>query len=160
MIYIRPIDNQKAVVTLLVGVDSYRGILAVVLLHVQLQLVADGLRVDVGFHAGIPLAEHQQHRLVHVIVYQQQGHPCGADKVCGELVGIEQLAVVEDAFHGWQRGADKEIHLARKVFYLPFVLLKPCIHLFQPIVDGMAFQQVFFQHSQRRNSMPRLDFTL
>ena len=88
------------------------GILAVVFLHVQLQLVADGLRVDVGFYAGIPFAEHQQHRLVHVVVYQQQGYPCRADKVGGELVGIEQLAVVEDAFHGRQRGADKEVYLS------------------------------------------------
>ena len=112
VINVRAVDNQEAVVALLVGVDAYRGILAVVLLHVQLQLVADGLRVDVGFHAGIPFAEHQQHRLVHVVVYQQQGLPCGADKVCDELVGIEQLAVVEDAFYGRQRGADKEVYLS------------------------------------------------
>ena len=57
MIDVRAVNYQEAVVALLVDVDAYRGILAVVLLHVQLQLVADGLRVDVGFHAGIPLAE-------------------------------------------------------------------------------------------------------
>ena len=93
MIDVRPVDNQEAVVALLVGVDAYRGILAVVFLQVQLQLVADGLRVDVGLHADIALAEHQQHRLVHVVVYQQQGYLCGADKVGGELVGIEQLRI-------------------------------------------------------------------
>lgn len=69
--------------TLLVGMDVYRRILAVMLLQVQLQLVADGLRIDVGFHAGIPLAEHQQYRLIHVVVYQQQGFPGGAYQVGG-----------------------------------------------------------------------------
>ena len=39
--------------------------------EVQLQLVADSLRVDVGFHTGIAFAEHQQHRFVHIVVYQQ-----------------------------------------------------------------------------------------
>ena len=79
---------------LLVGVDAYRGILAVVLLHVQLQLVADDLRVDVGLHAGIALAEHQEHRLVHIVVYQQKGYLCGADKIDGEFVGVKYLTVV------------------------------------------------------------------
>ena len=144
-----PVDYQEAVMAFLVSMNAYRGILAVVFLQIQLQLVADGLRVDLGFHAGIPLAEHQQHRLVHVVVYQQQGLSCGADKVGGELVGVEQLTVVEDAFHGRQRDADKEVHLIRQVFYLPLVLLKLCIHLLQPIVDGIAFQQVFLQHFVR-----------
>ena len=103
MIDVRPVDNQEAVMALLVGMDAYRGILAVVLLQIQLQLVADSLRVYVGLHADIALAEHQQHRLVHIGVYQQQGYPCGADKVDGELVGIKQLAVVENAFHRRQR---------------------------------------------------------
>ena len=38
VIDIRPVDNQEAVMAFLVGMDAYRGILAVVLLHVQLQL--------------------------------------------------------------------------------------------------------------------------
>lgn len=111
VIDVRSVDNQEAVVAFLVSVDAYRGILAVVLLYVQLQLAADGLRIDVGFHVGIPLAEHQQHGLVYVVVYQQQGYLGGAYQVGGKLVGIEQLTVVEDAFHWRQRGADKEVYL-------------------------------------------------
>ena len=65
------VDNQKAVVAFPAGMDAYRGILAVMLLQVQLQLMADRLCVDVGFHTGIPFAEHQQHGLVDVVVYQQ-----------------------------------------------------------------------------------------
>ena len=52
---VRPVDNQEAVMALLVDMDAYRRILAAVLLQVQLQLAADGLCVDVGFHAGITL---------------------------------------------------------------------------------------------------------
>ena len=73
---------------------------------------ADGLCVDIGFHAGIALAEHQQHRLVHIIVYQQYGLFRRADEVSCELVGIEYLAVVEDAFYRRHRRADKEVYLA------------------------------------------------
>ena len=56
MVDVRPVNNQEAVVALLVGMYRYRGILAVMLLQVQLQLVADGLRVDIGRYAGVPLA--------------------------------------------------------------------------------------------------------
>ena len=85
MVDIRPVDNQEAVVALLVGMYRYRGILAVMLLQVQLQPGADGLRVDVGRYAGVPLAEHQQHRFVHVVVYQQQGYLGRTDEVGGDL---------------------------------------------------------------------------
>ena len=150
MVNVRSIDNQEAVVALLVGMDAYWGILAIVLLHVQLQLLADGLRIDVGFHAGVPLAEHQQHRFVHVIVNQQKGLPCGADKVGGELVGIEQLAVVEDAFHGRQRGTDKEVNFAvypvQALFVLHEFAVHPVLQVAEVPVDGIAFQQVLFQH--------------
>ena len=66
------------------------------LLQVQLQLATDGLCVDIGFHPGIPFVQHQQHRFVHIIVYQQQGCLGGTDKVDRELIGIEQLPVVEN----------------------------------------------------------------
>ena len=51
--------------------DAYLGILAVMLLKVKTELSADGLRIDVGFYVGIPFAEHQQHGLVDIVVYQQ-----------------------------------------------------------------------------------------
>ena len=65
-----PVYNQEAVVAFLIDMDAYREILAVMLLQVQLQLMADGMRVDVGFYVGIPFAEHQQHRLVYIVIYQ------------------------------------------------------------------------------------------
>ena len=52
---VRPVDYQEAVVAFLADMHLNRRVLAVVLLQVQLQLVADSLRVDVGFHAGIAL---------------------------------------------------------------------------------------------------------
>lgn len=89
VIYVRSVYNQEAVVTFLVGMGVYRRALAVVLLQIQLQLVADGLRVNVSFHTSLPFAEHQQHRFIHVVVYQQQGFPGGAYQVDGELIGVE-----------------------------------------------------------------------
>ena len=68
---IRSVYNQEAVVTFLADMHLNQRVLAVVLLQVELQLAADRLRVDVGFHTGIAFAEHQQHRFVHIVVYQQ-----------------------------------------------------------------------------------------
>ena len=56
---------------------------------------------------------------------------------------------MEDTFDRRQGGADEEIHLIRQVFYLPFVLLEPCINLFQPTIDDMAFEQIFLQDTVR-----------
>ena len=81
---------------------------------------------------------------------QQGGDGCGQDVQPGK--GEHLLAEV------FQRGADvpdirsvynqeavvtflADMHLNQRV--LAVVLLEPCIHLFQPIVDDMAFQQVF-----------------
>ena len=68
---LRPVYNQKTVVAFPAGMDVYLGILAVMLLKVKTELSADGLRINIGFYAGIPLAEHQQHGLVDIVVYQQ-----------------------------------------------------------------------------------------
>lgn len=139
---VRSVDNQEAVVALLASVHPYRGILATQLLQVQLQPGADCLRVDVGLHSGTPLAEHQQHRFVHVVVYQQQGLPGGAYQVGGELVGIEDLVVIKDALHGRQRGADEEV-------YLPGMFRHGMLQFRQAAVHGVTPQQVFLQHAIR-----------
>ena len=81
----RPVDNQEAVMAFLAGVHLYRRILAVVLLQVQLQLAADLLRVDVGLHADIALAEHQQHRLIYIVVNQDDGFFRRTYQVRGEF---------------------------------------------------------------------------
>ena len=68
---LRPVYNQKTVVTFLAGMDAYLGILAVMLLKVKTELSADGLRINIGFYSSSTLAEHQQHGLVDIVVYQQ-----------------------------------------------------------------------------------------
>ena len=67
---------------------------------------------------------------------------CRAYQVSGELVGVEDLAVVEDAFHWWQRGADEKIYL---LFCFRYSLLQFC----QPTIDGITFQQIFLQYIVR-----------
>ena len=56
MVDFRVIYYQKTVVALLISVYFYRGILRIVFLQIQFQLVADGLRMDIGCYAGFPLA--------------------------------------------------------------------------------------------------------
>ena len=41
----------------------------------------------------------------------------------GKFIGIEYLAVEEDAFNGRQGGADEEVYFIRQIFYL-FVVLR------------------------------------
>lgn len=70
VVYLRSVDNQETVVTHLIRMSLYRRILAIMPLQIQLKLAAYHLRVDIDFHPVSSLAKHQQHRLVHVVVYQ------------------------------------------------------------------------------------------
>lgn len=52
--------------------------------------------------------------------------------------GIEYLAFEEDTFDGWQRGADKEL-------YAFVVSGDGLLQLLDAAVDGVAFEEIFFQ---------------
>ena len=61
----------------------------------------------------------------------------GTDHVGGESVGVENLAVEEDAFHGRQGGLHEE----------PYLLFSFADTLFQsldPLVDSMTAKKIFF----------------
>ena len=60
------------------------------------------------------------------------------------------MTVVEDAFHWRQRGADKEVYLAvypvQALLVLHEFAVHPVFQIAEVLVDGITFQQVFFQH--------------
>lgn len=131
VVHIRIIYNQKTVMAFFVCVYLYRRVLAVVSIQVQLKLAAYSLRVNVGFHSVIPFTEHQQHGFIYIVVYQQKGFLCRPYQVGGELVGIEQLTIVEDALYRWQRSANEEI-------YLLGMFCNSMLQFAQTTVDGIA----------------------
>ena len=91
MIYIRFIYYQETIVALLVGLHLYRRVLAVVLLNIQFQLMADGMCINHCNHTFITLAQHQQYGIVHIIIYQKYGFLGGAYQVSSKLVGIKEM---------------------------------------------------------------------
>ena len=142
MVHVRRVDNQEAVVASLVLVYRYRWILAVVLLQIQPQFTAHRLRVYVGFHAVVTLAEHQQDGFIDIVVYQHHGLFCRPQQIGNELVNIEYLPVVEDTLHKGQRSTDKEVDLFG-------VFRNGMFQLGQAAIDGIAFQQIFLQDPVR-----------
>ena len=70
MVDVGIVNYKKPVVALLVCMQFYRRVLEVVFLQIEAQPVTDSMRIDIGFHAVTPFAEHHQDRFVHIVVYQ------------------------------------------------------------------------------------------
>lgn len=139
MIDVIAVHYQEAVVASPVGADVDGRILVVVTVEVEPQLRTHGMRVNSDGYTAAALAQHEQHRFVHIVVDEHKrllGRPY---QVGGKLVGIEYLALVEDSFHRWQGGADKEINLLGVFSY-------GMLQLRQATVDRVPFQQVFLQY--------------
>ena len=105
----RVIDNHKAVVDVVGLGERDRVVLAVVLLEVQQKGLRYLSRADLCCHFWFPFREHQQHAFVYIVVNQYDPCPGGVYQLCCEHICIEDLSVVEYAFHRRQRGADEEV---------------------------------------------------
>ena len=104
------IDNEEAVVITLAYIYNNRCILLVMTLHVELLLLRELTGVDGGRDVGVTIAEHRQGIDIDVIVDEDDGCLGLFNEADDMGVGIEDLAVVEDAFYWWQGGADEEGH--------------------------------------------------
>ena len=58
MIYIRIVYYQETIVALLIGFHLYSWVLAIVLLYIQIQLIADGMCVDSCRHSYTTFTQH------------------------------------------------------------------------------------------------------
>ena len=84
-------------------------VLTVMSVKVEPELRSDALRVDGGRYSKLPFAQHEQHALINVIVYEYKRLSGRLDKIRSEFIGIEDLTVEEDTLN-WGKGcADKEI---------------------------------------------------
>ena len=112
------VDDKEAVVVSLAVIHGDGWILLVMTLHVELLLLRELVGVDGGRYVGITIAEHRQGIDVDVVVDEDDGCLGLFDETDDMGVGIENLAVVEDALDGWQGRADEEIDLFGQICYL------------------------------------------
>ena len=135
----RVVDAEEAVVGVLEHIDGDGTVLRIVALQVEDELLCDVACVNMCTHSVVSLVEQGQHRVVHVVVEQDDAAFGAAHQVADESVGIEDLSVEEDALHGRQGHADEKVDF---LFRFAYALLQA----FKALVDGITFEQIVFQH--------------
>ena len=130
------IDYKETIVRVGELPDGDGTVLCVVTLHVEAERGGHALGVDGGLHSLPTLVQHLQHGIIHIIVYQHNTTLRTTYQVIDELVGVEDLSVVEDALHGRQGGADKEVYF---VLRLGHAVLKA----FDTLIHSMSVKEVF-----------------
>ena len=113
MIYIRIVYYQETIVALLIGFHLYSWVLAIVLLNIQFQLMADSMCIDGCCHSSITFTQHQQYRIIHIIVNKKNGFLRCAYQVSSKLISIKNLPVVENSFDWRKRSANEEVDFLR-----------------------------------------------
>lgn len=93
------VDAEEAVVGVLELTDGDGTVLRIVALQVEGELRRDAARVNLCTHAIGTFVEQGQHRVVHIVVEQDDAALGAAHQVADKSVGIEDLPIEEDAFH-------------------------------------------------------------
>ena len=135
------VDDEEAVVVAVALPNRDRRILPVVAFEVELQRFRDVFRDNLRRHALLPFRQRQQHRVVHIVVDENDAFACRPDQIRREGVCVEDLSVVEDTLDRWQGGAHEKINLVLKRVDLFGVFLKlsvdPLFRLQETLVDGV-----------------------
>ncbi len=98
MVHVRFINDQETVVTVPVRPDVDRWVLAVMPVKIKLELLRDTLCVNGGRDTDAAFTQHEQDRFVHIVVDKHDRTPGRLYQIGGELVRIENLAVIKNAF--------------------------------------------------------------
>lgn len=105
------VKDKETVVETVGGAYLHSGVLPVVALNVKPESIGDAPGDDGGAHAIGPFGEHLQHRVVHIVVDEDDAILRRADEVRREGVRVENLPVAEDTLHRGQCGTHEEINL-------------------------------------------------
>lgn len=135
----RVVNAEEAVVGVLERINGDGAVLRIVALQVEGELLCDAACVNLCAHSVGTFVEQGQHRVVHVVVEQDDAAFGAAHQVTDESVGVEDLSVEEDALHGWQGGTDEEVDFLFRLAYTLF-------QAFKALVDGITFEQIVFQY--------------
>ena len=91
------VDDEEAVVDVLDAVNFDGRILRIAFFQIESQGSVNALRVYCCRHAFVALGELQQHRMVDVVVDENDGVRWLLNQLAEEYVGIEDLVLEEDA---------------------------------------------------------------
>lgn len=86
-------------------------VLPVVSFEIEGKRFRDVSRDNLRRYALFPLRQRQQHRVVDVVVDEDDASLCRPDKVRREDVGVENLSIEEDTLDRRQGGAHEKINL-------------------------------------------------
>ena len=113
----RVVDAEESVVGVLERIDGDGAVLRIVALQVEGELLGDVACVNLCAHTVGAFVEQGQHRVVHVVVEQDDTFFGAAHEVADESVGVEDLSVEEDTLHGRQGHAYKEVDFLFRFAY-------------------------------------------
>lgn len=119
MVHVRFINDQETVVTVPVRPDVDRWVLAVMPVKIKLELLRDTLCVNGGRDTDAAFTQHEQDRFVHIVVDKHDRTPGRLYQIGGELVRIENLAVIKMPSTGARQYARK-IYLLGMLSDSPF----------------------------------------
>lgn len=68
--------------------------------------------VNSGGDTTATLAQHEQHRFVHIVIDKHKRLLCRPYQVCGKLVGIEYLTLIENTFYKQQPDGNNKQELS------------------------------------------------
>ena len=120
MVHVRFINDQETVVTVPVRPDVDRWVLAVMPVKIKLELLRDTLCVNGGRDTDAAFTQHEQDRFVHIVVDKHDRTPGRLYQIGGELVRIENLAVIKNAFDRGQGSTHEKIYLLGMLSDSPF----------------------------------------
>lgn len=132
------VKDKETVVETVGGADLHSRVLPVVTLDVKPEGVGDVPGDDRGTDIVSPLGEHLQHRVVHIVVNEDDAFLCRADEVRREGVRIENLSVAEDTLHRGQCGAHEEGDFL-------FGVADTLLQSFKSLVDGISAKDIIFE---------------
>ena len=137
MIHVHFINNQKTIVTVPICSDVNRCVLVVVLVEIELELLRDTLSVNGSRNADTTFTQHEQDRFVHIVVDKHDRVPGRLYQINGELVRIENLAVVKNTFNRGQGSTHEEANFLIMFRNGSFNLKKSVIHSLFNIIQAL-----------------------
>ena len=132
------IYDKKAVKEKVGGVDVHRRVLLVVEIEIQGQCFRYFPCDNGGVDTIVSFCESFQHRVVHVIVNEDDPFACRSYQVRHESVSVKDLPIVEDTLGRRQCGANEETNLL-------FGFADPLFQSFNPLIYSISAQKIFLE---------------
>ena len=91
------IYTQESVVCAVKLLNLNGRVLRIVFLKIKRQLTRDILCVNNRFHAFVPLIQHRQHAIIHIVVDKHNAFLCLTDTLVDKGISIKNLTIIENA---------------------------------------------------------------